>query len=182
VIAGSGFREIPRHVKRPPILALIFVILLATPLHDFYFVRWNGFNEGHGYVAREANWDSFVSIISGRRLLSTISDVTIHSATPELPDPYLNALLELRGQWDSRPVVVQINDDLYDLVVIESGRAGTARFDYRGIRVWDDAMWIALRENYRLACVLDDMEVWLPNRGSAEIFPSLLGIGCRAAP
>jgi hypothetical protein len=97
--------------------------------------------------------------------------------TPEIPDPYLNSVLELRGQWNSGPVVAQINAGMYDLIVVWGGPEA---FTYRGVWLWDDEMWGALKRTYRLACVFEDMEVWLPNRGSAEVLRSLSGIGCLA--
>jgi hypothetical protein len=122
-----------------------------------------------------------VSTVSGRRLLSTFPDVTVHSMSPAIPDPYLNSVLELRGRWNSGPVVAQINAGMYDLIVIGKGKAEAHKGDgYRGVRSWDDGMWGALRRTYGLACVFEGMEVWLPNRGSGEILPSLSGIGCLA--
>lgn len=41
-------------------------------------------------------------------------------------------------------------------------------------------MWGALKRTYELACVFENMEVWLPRRGSGEILPSLSAIGCVA--
>ena len=74
------------------------------------------------YQVRKTQWESFVSTVSGRRLLSTYPDVTVLSMTPEIPDPFLNSTLELRGQWNSGPVVAEINTGVYDLVVISKGR------------------------------------------------------------
>jgi hypothetical protein len=107
--------------------------------------------------------------------------VTILSTIPEIPDPYLNSQLELRGRWDASPVVAQIDTAAYDLIVIGKGdEANNKNGGYRGIRLWSDAMWKALRRTYTLACFFDDMEVWLPPRNSAELLSSLSAIGCEA--
>jgi hypothetical protein len=107
--------------------------------------------------------------------------VTVLSMTPEIPDPFLNSTLELRGQWNSGPVVAEINAGVYDLIVIAKGEADAPKSSgYRGIRYWDDGMWRALKRTYAPACVFQDMEIWLPNRGSGEILPRLSGIGCLA--
>ena len=129
------------------------------------------------YQVRKTKWESFVSTISGRRLLSTVPAVTIHSMIPEIPDPFGNSVFELRGGWNSGPVVAQIDAGVYDLIVIEKGQADKVA-GYRGVRDWSDGMWGALKSTYRPACVFEDMEVWLPRRGSGEILPSLTAIGC----
>lgn len=114
--------------------------------------------------------------------MSTYPDVTVHSMTPEIPDPYMNSELELRGQWKSGPVVAQINAGMYELIVIKEGEAEAHEGDgYRGVRKWDAGMWAAFKRTYGLACVFEGMEVWLPNRGSGEILPTLSRIGCLAA-
>jgi hypothetical protein len=131
------------------------------------------------YQARRARWESFVSAVSGKRLLSTFPDVTVHSMTPEIPDPLLNSQLELRGRWNFEPILAEINASMFDLIVIGKGQA-EARVGngFRGLWEWDDGMWRALKGSYGLACVFDGMEVWLPKRGTGEILPSLSGIGC----
>jgi hypothetical protein len=133
------------------------------------------------YQVRKTHWESFVSTISGRRLLSTYPDVTVLSMTPEIPDPFLNSTLEFRGLWNSGPVLEEINTGVYDLIVIAPGEAEAPRSNgYRGVGNWDAGMWLALKRTYSSACVFQDMEIWLPNRGSGEILPRLSRIGCLA--
>jgi hypothetical protein len=182
VLAGPGLRELQRSANRTPILVttMLFLLLLRafvpTVRQELRYLRMSYANVSD-YQGRRTKWQSFVSIVSGRRLLSTLPDVTVLSMTPEIPDPYLNSVLELRGQWNSGPVVAQINAGMYDLIVVWGGPEA---FTYRGVWLWDDEMWGALKRTYRLACVFEDMEVWLPNRGSAEVLRSLSGIGCLA--
>ena len=95
---------------------------------------------------------------------------------PEIPDPYLNRALELRGQWNSAKVVDQIDASRFTLIVIgENDKIG-----WRGLRTWDDAMWAALKRTYKLACVFETMEIWLPSQRAGEILPGLSAIGCEA--
>ncbi len=181
VLAGPGLSELQRKANRTPILvtAMLFVLLLWSflpMLRDLVYLR-ECYTDVSDYQVRKTKWESFVSIVSGRRLLSTFPDVTVHSVTPEIPDPYLNSVLELRGRWNSGPIVAQIDAGVYDLIVIEKGQADKVA-DYRGIRKWSDGMWGALKRTYRLACVFDGVEVWLPRRGSGEILPSLSAMGC----
>ena len=76
--------------------------------------------------------------------------------------------------------MAQIDAGVYDLIVIGKGQSDEVAF-YRGVRVWSDGMWSALKRTYGIACVFDNMEVWLPRQGSGEILPRLSAIGCLAA-
>jgi hypothetical protein len=184
VLAGAGLCELQRKANRTPILvtAMLFVLLLRAfvPMlwGELTYLRKSYANVAD-YQVRKTHWESFVSTVSGRRLLSTYPDVTVLSMNPEIPDPFLNSTLELRGLWNSEPIVGEINAGAYDLIVISKGEAEAPKNNgYRGIRNWDDGMWLALKRTYAPACVFQDMEIWLPNRGSGEILPRLSGIGC----
>jgi hypothetical protein len=186
VLAGPGLCELQRKANRTPITvtAMLFVLLLRAFLPMLWgelpYLRKSYANVAD-YQVRKTKWESFVSTVSGRRLLSTYPDVTVLSMNPEIPDPFLNSTLELRGLWNSGPVVGEINAGAYDLIVISKGEAEAPKNNgYRGIRNWDDGMWLALKRTYAPACVFQDMEIWLPNRGSGEILPRLSGIGCLA--
>jgi hypothetical protein len=189
VLAGPGLCQLKRKVNHAPILitTLLFVLLLSLPV-----LRWNLGYVRQSYAllrheqwrqTRKAKWVSFVSTISGRRLLSTMPDVTSYSLTPEIPDPVLNSVLELRGRWNSHPVAAQIDAGAYDLIIVEPGdraRANDESGNYRGIKIWSDEMWAALARAYRLACTFENMEIWLPRKASEETVPSLSAIGCLA--
>jgi hypothetical protein len=186
VLAGPGLCELQRKANRTPILvtAMLFVLFLRA----FVPMLWGevpylrkSYEHVADYQVRKTHWESFVSTVSGRRLLSTYPDVTALSMTPEIPDPFLNSTLELRGQWNSGPVLAEINAGVYDLIVIAPGEAEAPRSNgYRGVGYWDAGMWLALKRTYSPACVFQAMEIWLPNRGSGEMLPKLSGIGCFA--
>ena len=185
VLAGLGLYELQRKLNQTPLLVtamLVFFLLRASlPMlrQEIDYLRKSYTNVG-SYQARKKNWQMFSSTISGRRLLSTIPDVTALSAIPEIPDPYLNASLELKGQWNSGPVIAQIDEGVYDLIVIDKGEAQFLNGDFRGVRSWSDDMWRTLKTKYTPACVFEDMEVWLPGRTSDQILHSLSAIGCVA--
>jgi hypothetical protein len=188
VLAGPGLCELQRKANRTPILvtAMLVVLLLRAfvPMlvGELAYLRKSYVNVAD-YQVRKTKWESFVSTVSGRRLLSTYPDVTVLSTIPEIPDPFFNSMLERRGLWNSGPVVAEINAGVYDLIVIAKGEAEANRNDgYRGIRYWDDGMWAALKRNYARACISQDMEIWLPDRGSGQILPRLSGIGCAVQP
>ena len=184
VLAGPGLCELQRKASRTPILitATLFLLLLRSFLpmlgHDLGRLR-QSYRSVRGYQVRKTKWESFVFTVSGRRLLPTFPAVTFYSMNPEIPDPFLNSMLELRGRWDSGPVVAQIDAGVYDLVVIGKGQADGVG-GYRGVPLWSDGMWSAMKRTYRLACVFEDKEVWLPRHASDEILPSLSAIGCLA--
>jgi hypothetical protein len=190
VLAGPGLCELKRKVNHAPILitTLLFVLLLQSFLP---ILRWNVGYVRQSYAVlrdhqtRKTNWASFVSTISGRRLLSTMPDVTSYSLTPEIPDPFLNSVLELRGRWNSRSVAAQIDAGAYDLIIVGAGDRARARANdesgnYRGIKIWSDEMWAALARAYRLACVFENMEIWLPRKASEETVAQFSAIGCLA--
>ncbi len=186
VLAGPGLRELQRKANRTSILVttMLFVLLLRAFLpmlgEEFAYLR-ESYASVADYQVRKTQWQSFVSTVSGRRLLSTYPDVTVLSTTPEIPDPFLNSTLERRGLWNSGPVVAEINARIYDLIVIAKGEAEANKNDgYRGIRYWDDRMWQALKKTYAPTCVSQGMEIWLPNRGSDEMLLRLSRIGCVA--
>ena len=187
MLAGPALYELQSRANRTPIIVTAMLLILLLRL--FLPMLWNDFSDLRvacyatvkDYQVRKNKWQSFVSTISGRRLLSTIPELTIHSTPPEIPDPFLNSELERRGMWNSAPVVAQINAEVFDLIIVRKGEAqGHDGDGFRGIRYWDNAMWAALKKTYGVACVFDEMEVWLPNGGSREIPPGLSAIGCVA--
>jgi hypothetical protein len=195
VLAGTGLCELQSKVSRTPAMvkAMVFVLLLwaFVPMlrEQLAYLTLCRTNISQ-YYARKARWESFVSTVSGRRLLSTRSDVALLSSIPEMPDPFLNGTLELRGGWNSAPIAAQIDAGVYDLIVIKDGEAENHKDDYRGIRKWSMGMWGALRKTYGPACVFKDdnyvqkygaegaEEVWLPRGSANDILPRLLAIGC----
>ena len=181
ILAGPGLCELQRKANRTPVIvtAMLFVLLCGWlfPVlrEDLVYLR-QSYADLRDYAARKRNWESFVSVVSGRRLLSTVPDVAVLSSTPEVPEPIMNFFLERRGQWNSNAVVTEMDASVFDLIVIGP------RVDYRGLRAWDDAMWGSLKENYQFACVFENMEVWLPHRDTGELASRLSAIGCQSPP
>lgn len=195
VLAGPGLRELQKRVSHVPALATSmilvllfwsFVPLLRDQLAALNLCRTN-LSE---YRARREKWESLMAIVSGHRLLSTSSDVTLLSSMPEMPDPFLNGSLELRGGWDSRPIAAQIDAGVYDLIVTNDDEIDKHQDDFRGVRKWSEGMWSALQTTYGPACVLSNdkyaekfgnegaEEIWLRRHGSHDLLPRLLAIGC----
>jgi hypothetical protein len=185
VLAGPGLGELQRKANRTPILvtAMLFVMLLRSFLpmmqHELAYLN-ESYKKASNYRASKTEWDDFISAISGQRVLSTFPDIAVQSVTPEIPDPYLNSVLERRGRWSSGPVAAQIDAGAYDLIVIRRGEsAGAENAGFRGVRAWSEGMWGALKRTYGLACIFGDMEVWSPRRTSREVALGLSASGCR---
>ena len=182
VLAGPGLWEFQIKVNSAPLVvtAMLYSLLLWSflPLlrHDIGYLR-TSYMQLSDYQRRNAKWNSFLSVVAGRRMFSTSPAVTFYSQTPEVPDPFLNTMLELRGQWSYRPIISKIDESAYELIVIGKGQADRVD-DYRGFRIWGPGMWIALKNNYELSCVFEDFEIWLPHSGSREILANLSAIGC----
>jgi hypothetical protein len=195
VLAGSGLYELQRKANRTPVLvrAMVFVLLLWSfvPMLREHLAYLNlCYTNARHYQTQKTRWESLASVITGKRLLSTLPDITALSSSPEIPDPYLNGTLELRGGWNSAPVAAQIDAGVYDLIITKNEEADKHQDDYRGVRKWSDGMWAAVKRTYEPACVFKgdkyvekydfegDGEVWLPRRGTGETLPRLLAIGC----
>jgi hypothetical protein len=195
VLAGPGLRELERRINQIPAIAtatmMILLVWSFVPLLHDQLVALNLCRTNLAqYRARREKWESLVSIVSGRRLLSTSSDISLLSSMPEIPDPFLNGSLELKRGWDSRPIAAQMDAGVYDLIVTRDQEADKHQDDYRGVRKWSEGMWGALKKAYGPACVLqndkyseeagDDggEEIWLPRHGAHDILPRLLSIGC----
>jgi hypothetical protein len=184
VLAGAGLIRLQQSVQRTPALvALALMVLLLRAflpvLHDNVasLRKVRSYVDPKAYAARKREWNSFVAMLSGRRLLSTLPDVAVHSTTPEIPDPYLNHVLEIRGMWDFAPVAARIDADVYDLIVLRKGEAGRVEF-WRGLSVWNDKMWRALLRAYKPFCEFENMEVWLPRKRPSPVISQLSTVGC----
>lgn len=183
MLAGPGLRELQKRLTRTPLLfaVLLYLLLLKAFLP---LLRQDVGHLGAYYrtaqthEVRKARWRTFVATISGRRFLSTFPDLTLHSSVPEIPDPFLNSVLERSGTWDPAPVVARIDAGAYELIVIADGESDDHAPGYRGIRGWGADMWSAVKRSYRQACEFDGKEVWLPLQASTDIAARLEAIGC----
>ena len=167
LLAGPGVGVIQRWQGRKLALAggLGIVLLFGLVLRQDFGIIDGTYSQWMYRSTRQANWDSLVSIVSGKRLLSTVPAVTMLSVSPEMPDPYLSTVLERRGRWSSAPVVADLEAGRYDLIIeIAQYQAifeGTTVW-YRGIEIWSDAMREALLRAYEPVCAFDGKHLWLP--------------------
>ena len=181
--AGPGLVWVVRNVNRGPTFLRVFVALALIyvffPVLKAQIIQLSvsyGRLKAHDHA--QAEWNLLLSRISGHRILSTFPDITIQSRIPEVPDPFLNNLLAQRGKWDFMPILREIRSSNYDLVVVGSELASGGSF-HRGVGIWPPAIWQALRRNYVQACVLQNMQVWLPRNNSSNLLNVLSTIDCK---
>ena len=167
LLAGPGVGAMQRWQSRKLAVAggVGLILLFALVLQQAFGILDGSFSQWMYRSARQANWDSLVTIVAGKKVLSTVPAVTLLSASPEMPDPYLSTVLERRGRWSSVPVVADLDAAKYDLIIemaqYEAIFEGTTVW-YRGIEIWSDAMRAALMRSYEPVCAFDGKHLWLP--------------------
>jgi hypothetical protein len=182
ILAGRGLVEVARAANQAPLAARAWLVVLlvwaCSPIivQDVAYLR-QAYRTALSYEGRKARWSSFADVVTGHRLLSTVPSVTALGRSPEVPDPYLNTALELRGKWSSAPVVADLEAARYDLVCLYEGQADEAT-GFRGADAWSDDILTAFRKGYEFACVFDDMEIWLPRQSVGALRSRLAGAGC----
>jgi hypothetical protein len=167
VLAGPGLRVLQRRAGGALAavgglaLALLFALTLTQSLGVLQgtYVQWR--NNSRSL----ANWELLASIVSEKRLLSTDPAITMLGTSPEIPDPYLNAVLERQGRWSSAPVVADLEAARYDLI-LETGQYGaifSGSHDwFRGVEFWNDQIRTALMRAYEPVCPFEGRYLWLP--------------------
>ncbi len=181
VLAALGLIELQRHSVRNPLLACLAVCVLLWPgLRPAFKGIHYDYDEAKRIPARKAQWQKFVEAASGRLLLSTHPDVTILSRHPEIPDGFLNDVLEKSGRWRPGPVLDEMNAGTYDMIVITKGQADDPeQVKHRNLHQWDSDMWAALKQHYTKTCTFDVFEVWSP-KATARSSPTVdyASFGC----
>lgn len=167
VLAGRGLRVMQRKLgaAQAVVAGLVLTLLFAVTLQEDLGVFQSSYSQWTDRNRSRINRELLEAAVSGKRLLSTDPAITLLGASPEMPDPYLNAVLERHGRWSSAPVVAELEAARYDLV-IESGQynvivAGEHDWD-RGVEFWNDKMREALTRAYEPVCPFEGRYLWLP--------------------
>ena len=167
LLAGPGVGALQRYEGRTLRVAAVLgvILLFGFVLRQDLGIIGGSYSQWLYRSTRQANWDALASIVTGKRLLSTVPAITYLSSSPEMPDPYLSTVLERRGRFSSAPVVADLEAGRYDLIVeiaqyeaLFEGKTGW----YRGIEIWSDAMRAALMRSYEPVCAFDGKHLWLP--------------------
>ena len=158
-------------------MALVFLWGCASIVADDVRYLRDSFQQLATYEERRQRWIAFTSVLAGHRILSTYPPITALSNTPEVPDPYLNAVLERAGKWNYAPVIAQLEAGQFELVVVNRGYPAR-EIEYRGVPFWSAGMRDALTATYTSGCAFEDLDVWLPARSSSTLLPRLVAVGC----
>ena len=178
VAAGPGVIWFTRKLNGRPrslrIMTAVIVCSLFLPVLKMdIFQLSESYGKSKIHASAQSEWELFISKIAGHRILSTFPDISVRSHVPEMPDPFLNRVLEQRGKWDYAPILQQMYSQNYDFVVVRSDLAAGGTF-HRGLGIWPSSIWQALRRYYVQACLLGNMEVWLPRNDSFVTFAKAL--------
>lgn len=99
-------------------------------------------------------------LLQGKRVLSDQPYFAVQGSRPAVLDPFTTTQLEARGKWSSLPLREEIRGQEFDWVLLkldaESPLQGN-RFTpapHRHYFFFSDAVFQAVRENYRLGCVV----------------------------
>ena len=128
------------------------------------------------FLSQKARWEKFRSVLAGRRLLARDPEIAVWSSPPEMPDPYLNRVLEVGGKWSSTPIVRAAEQGSYEAVVVPNGFMDDTE-GFRGLIPWKPDLLATIRRRYELVCKMDQTDVWLP-RGRSELRQPLASADC----
>jgi hypothetical protein len=90
------------------------------------------------------------------KMLSDSAYLELHTRQPQLLDPFYYHILSLQNLWSSAPIVRQIDNEEYDLILM-SGRDGRMPSEfyaggYHGISFWGTEMLEPIVGHYRALC------------------------------
>ncbi|MGO8788519.1 MAG: ArnT family glycosyltransferase [Terriglobia bacterium] len=175
-LAAPGLVELNQRLRRTPavITALVIVLLLyffVPKLRSDVGAARATYRETRHYAQRRAQWERLRSVLAGRRLLAFEPSIALWSRVPELPDPYLNSLLEQSGTWSSAPIVRNLDGGVYEAIIYGDVD------DYRGVTV-PLSVYEAIKRNYLPACQFEGDAVWLPIRAAPDLYDRLVQAGC----
>ena len=158
-MAAIGLSFVERRAS--PSGKILLAAMLLWYASDPVAVAVRNFRQTYTAIAtvehRRSQWHAFVSTLRGQRLLSNVPAISVLSRVPEVPDPYLNTVLEMTGKWSYERIIDQVERREYDYVI-----ARTLDGRYRGIPLWSNSLQASIRSAYTPLCEFDGMHVWVP--------------------
>jgi hypothetical protein len=121
------------------------------------------------------------------KMLSSLPYLELHSRQPQLLDPYLYHQFSLQNVWSIAPIVQQIDEEQYDLIVIsgsDSPADSEFRVSSRGTSGWGADTLGPMASHYRVLCEVPDFLALVP-RNRANVLQDkdiarIFGQPCRA--
>src|ERR1043166_2075734 len=103
-------------------------------------------------------------------------DIAVSGRPPEVPDLFLNGVLEAAGKWSYDPIVRAAEQGGYEAFVVPDGFMDDTE-GFRGLIPWTPELLAAVRRRYEFVCMMDQTDVWLP-RGRSELRQQLASADC----
>lgn len=178
ILAAPGLVELNRRLRRTPVAVTVLLMVLSLNFFarklriDLVQVR-DTYRETREYAQDRAQWERVRTVLAGRRLLAFEPSITLWSRVPEVPDPFLNSVLERSGTWSSAPIVRNVEAGIYEAIIDDN--------DVPSFRAWKTllpSVHAAIEHHYLRACEFEEYTVWLPIRGSADLYDRLVQAGC----
>jgi len=176
--------------QKPPALRLATLVFASALLYATYLGAWHDI----GYLCYFNGPDHFsYAPLRKFQMLTDLPLLSMKGHDPDLLDSYAIHSLELTGQWDSTPVIDEIRDRKFDLVILTRvkpkavftphPKAYSAVPNWRGISYFSPEEVSALNDNYDFLCSSIFSVVLKPKHRSVDIsadyFDPLFKSPCR---
>ena len=132
-------------------------------------------------LGRRQGFKGVAWALEGREYLSDNSYLAVQAKTPVLLDPSVNHYLELAGRWSPQPVIDELNNQNYDVVVLglDKGRL----LQWRGYTLFSPAVLRGIQQTYEVSCLTERLAVMTPrsdpHHNREQLLARLSQAGCR---
>lgn len=120
------------------------------------------------------------------RVISDLTTLNMHGRDPELLDPFGAHVLELTGHWDATPLIENLRQGKYDLIIFTRVNLYHVLPEFRGVSYLGPEETKALNENYQMLCSTIRRLVLKPKGReiplTPDFFSRVLGGPCLASP
>jgi len=170
----------------------VAAIVLAPAM---VYAAWSGVQLQDAYVQATGGVGQDVSFVPLRsvKMLTDVPMLSLRGRDPEFLDGFSTHSLELKGHWTSAPVVEEIRQKQFDVVILRSiipkvvfrpKPAGYRQVaSWRGISEFSPEVIAALNENYNVFCSTTTAVVLKPVDRMPNIppddFTPFLGVPCK---
>jgi Dolichyl-phosphate-mannose-protein mannosyltransferase len=172
---------------------LQFSAVLLVPV--LAYAAWSGVQSADTYARSVGRVPENVSFapLQSVRVLSDIPMLSLRGKDPEFLDGFSTHSLELTGHWTSAPIVEEVRQRQFDVVILRSLTptavfrprpvAYRAMASWRGISEFSPEVIAALNENYNVYCATFSAVVLKPTDRTPNIppdyFTPFLGWPCK---
>jgi hypothetical protein len=191
IAAAAAWRLHELRLRTPIFVTVSAALLLASLtapkfLNNLELMR-AAYREAEARPERLKRWSAFRTALEGKRVLSAFPETAVWSSRPELLDPYLSHVLERIGGWSPAPIVEDVRQQTYDVVMVP-----VKIEQYRGLDLLSVRIQVALDHFYAPYCTWQGatrrlewgqgMMILVPKQervSSAGLKDELVRAGCR---